>query len=357
VTRAYYHCPHCHGGTAPTDAALRLTDAALTPAACEVACLAGALSSFAEAAEVTLPRLAGLRLGESTVERAAESAGAELGRRLAAGETFGPARDWAWHRDAEGKTCAYVAVDATGVGQQGDGGAAAEGRMATVAMVYNPVPEARDRRARPDGPPPRFAARYVAGLGGLAALGEPLRRQAAQVGMDRAERWIALSDGGSGLEDWVRVNFGRVDAVILDFYHAAEYLGTLARALYPGDEVAREGWLSGWCHRLKHEGGPAVLEDLRPLEVRGGAAREAKAEVVRYFTNQGHRMDYPAYTAKGWAIGSGPVEAACKTVIGQRMKGSGMRWGEDGADAMSHLRALFKSGDRQWDAFWRPSPN
>jgi hypothetical protein len=100
-----------------------------------------------------------------------------------------------------------------------------------------------------------------------------------------------------------------------------------------------------------------VLEAPRGLEVRGRAAKEARSEVVRYFTNQAHRMDYPSYVAKGWAIGSGPVEAACKTVSGQRMKGSGMRWGADGADALCHLRALFKSGDRQWDAFWRPTPN
>ena len=357
VTRAYYHCPHCHSGTAPGDAVMRLPESALTPAAYEVTCLAGALSAFAEAAELTLPKMAGLRLAESTVERAAEAAGTDLGRRLAAGEVLGQARDWAWHKDAEGKTCAYVAVDATGVGQQGPGGTAAEGRMATVAMVYNPVPKVRARRARPEGTPPRFQARYVAGLGGAAALGEPLRRQAAQVGMDRAQRWIALSDGGNGLEDWVRANFGRVEAVILDFYHAAEYLGDLARALYPGDDQARETWLDGWCHRLKHEGGPAVLKALRDLEVRGRAAKEARAGVVRYFSNQAHRMDYPAYVTKGWAIGSGPVEAACKTVIGQRMKGSGMRWGVDGADALCHLRALFKSGDRQWDAFWRPTPN
>jgi hypothetical protein len=78
---------------------------------------------------------------------------------------------------------------------------------------------------------------------------------------------------------------------------------------------------------------------------------------VRYFTNQAHRMDYAVYVAKGWAIGSGPMEAACKTVVGQRMKGSGMRWGAAGADALCHLRALFKSGDRQWDAFWRPTLN
>jgi hypothetical protein len=357
LRRAYYYCPGCRAGSAPADAELRLSGEALTPAAREAVCLAGVLSSFAEAAATTLPKLAGLRPAESTVERATEAAGKDLGDRLAAGEGFGAARDWAWHRDAEGRTCAYVAIDATGVGQQGDGGAKADGRMATVAMVYNPVPEARDRRARPDGPTPRFRARYLAGLGGASALGDPLRRQAAQVGMDRAERWIGLSDGGAGLEDWLRANFGRLDAVILDFYHAAEYLGGLAKALHPGDEGAREAWLDAWCGRLKRAGGAAALEDLRALEVRGRAAREALAEVVRYFGNQVHRMDYPSYVAKGWAIGSGPIEAACKTVIGKRMKGGGMRWGEDGADEMCHLRALFASGEKQWDAYWHPDQN
>ena len=65
-------------------------------------------------------------------------------------------------------------------------------------------------------------------------------------------------------------------------------------------------------------------------------------------------MDYPSYLAKGWAIGSGPVESACKTVIGKRMKGGGMRWGEDGADEMCHLRALLSGRDKQWDAYWHP---
>jgi hypothetical protein len=336
---------------------LGLSADALTPAAREVVCLAGLLSSFAEGGTAALPKLTGLRVSESTVERTTEAAGRDVAARLAGGEVFGAKRDWAWHKDAEGKTCAYVSLDATGVGRQGPGGAKNEGRMVTVAMVYNPVPEVAARRARPDGPAPRFDVRYVAGSDGMAALGEPLRRQAAQVGMDRAQRWVALSDGGAGLEDWVRSNFGRVDAVILDFYHAAEYLGDLARALHPEEEDEREAWLGAWCHRLKHEGGAKVLEDLRALEVRGRAAAEALSVVARYFENQSHRMDYPSYVAKGWAIGSGPVESACKTVIGQRMKGAGMRWGEDGADSVSHLRALFKSGDKQWDAYWHPTSN
>jgi hypothetical protein len=322
-----------------------------------VVCLTGLLSSFAEASTTSLPKLAGLRVSESTVERITEAAGGDLGQRLTAGETFGAAKPWAWHKDAEGKTCAYVSLDATGVGQQGQRGAQAEGRMVTVAMIYNPVPDLPTRRARPDAPAPRFDVRYLAGLDGIATLGAPLRRQAAQVGMDRADRWIALSDGGAGLEDWLRVNFSRVEAVILDFYHATEYLGDLARALHPDDDEARQAWLCDWCHRLKHKGGAAVLEDLRGLELCSRAAVAALADVSRYFANQLHRMDYPRYVAKGWAIGSGPIESACKTVIGQRMKGAGMRWGQEGADCVGHLRALFKSGDRQWDAYWQPSPN
>jgi hypothetical protein len=265
---------------------------------------------------------------------------------------------WAWHKDAEGKTCAYVSLDLTGVGMQGPGGAAAEGRMAAVGMVYNPVPEDPARWATPRGRVPQFQARYVAGLGGQASLADPLRRQAAQVGMDRAERWVALSDAGAGLEELLRANFGRVEAVILDFCHAAEHLGDLGRALHPVDESTREDWLARWCHRLKHEGGGAVLEALRALPPDGReAVRKAHGEVVGYFENHVHRMDYPTYQAKGWAIGSGPIESACKTVIGKRMKNGGMRWGEDGADQMCHLRALFASGEKHWDAYWHPSRN
>jgi hypothetical protein len=161
VERAYYYCRHCRAGHCPRDAALGLGSAELTPGAEQAAALAGALASFADAVDKVLPKLAGLRLAESTIKRATERAGERVGQRLAAGATFGPARDRAWSADAEGKTCAYVSADLTGVGMQGPGGAAAQGRLAAVAMVYNP------------GHPGQ--ARYLAGLGPLAALGAPLR--------------------------------------------------------------------------------------------------------------------------------------------------------------------------------------
>ena len=79
----------------------------MTAGAAQAVSLAGVIVSFAEAADEVLGKLAGLKVSEATAQRATEAAGDELGRRLAAGETFGPARDWAWHKDAEGKSCAY----------------------------------------------------------------------------------------------------------------------------------------------------------------------------------------------------------------------------------------------------------
>jgi hypothetical protein len=322
--------------------ALRLAGGDLTPAAEELVSLAGLLTSFAEASEKVLPRLAGLRLAESTAERTAEAAGARLARRRACGETFGPARDWPWLKDARGRTCAYVSVDATGVGMQGANGAAAEGRMASVGLVFSPGERGRPARER-----------ALAGLYGLPELGEQLRRQAAQVGMDRAEVWVALTDGGAGLGDFMRVYFPRAECV-LDFYHAAEHLNDLAKALFPGDEAGASAAAGAWCHALKHEGGAAVLAALEAIDLRGrkGEVREAHRQVSGYVRNNLGRMDYPRYRANGWLIGSGHVEAACKAVVGQRLKGNGMRWGEAGADAVCHLRALFKSEKGQWDAFW-----
>jgi hypothetical protein len=352
IARHYYHCPGCRKGTSPRDAALGLGEHDLTPAADEAVSLAGLVDSFATGARKVLARLAGLHLSESTVQRVAESAGERVAEAQHAGRTFGPPTPWGWHKDADGKTVGYVSVDATGVGQQGPGGAKAEGRMVYVGMVYNPVPEDRARWADPNAKRhPDWKARYVAQLRPLGDLAQPLRRQAGQVGLDRADRVIALSDGGSGLEDFVRVNVPQVTAVILDFYHVAEYVSKLSKALHPGDESGANGWREATCEKLKARGGAAVLEEFRGLAVSGGAVA-VRDEVVGYFANQSHRMDYPTYRAHGWQIGSGPVESACKTVIGERMKGGGMRWGSDGADAISHLRALFCSADNQWGAFW-----
>jgi len=354
--RAYYHCTTCHAGHCPADDAFGLGTSDLTAGAEQLAVLFGTVASFAEAAKRLLPRASGLRPAESTVERATEAAGDRLGKALAEGRTLGVAADWAWPLDAAGKGVAYVSIDATGVPIQGPGGVEVEGRMAWVGKVFAPKPQAKPEPA--DRRTVEGHARYLAGLMSLDELAEPLRRQAAQVGMDRAERWVALSDCGSGVDDFLRVNFPRA-VRIADFYHVAEHLCDLAKAWHPGDPEAAKGLSDGWCHTLKHEGGPAVLKVLEGLDRAGRseAALEVDRQVRQYVGNHMDRMDYPRYVAAGWQIGSGHIEAACKTVIDERLKRSGMRWGEDGAGAVCHLRALFKGDADQWEAFWASSIN
>lgn len=341
--RAYYYCKQCGHGHFPWEAVLGLTSQDLTPAASELTSLAGLLSSFEEASQKVLPKLAGIRLSESTTERTTEAIGARVGEALAQGASFGPATPWNWQADATGQRCGYLSVDATGVGQQGPNGEKVEGRMATVGMVFN---------AAERGP---SQARYLAGLYTLDELGLQLRRQAGQVGLEGADVWIALTDGGAGLEEFMRINFPQA-ICILDFFHAAEHVNDLAKAWHPQDEEAARALGQQWCHTLKHAGGQALVTVLRELDLRkrSPAVREVHRQVLQYVENNVHRMDYPRYRARGWLIGSGHVEAACKTVVGQRLKGSGMRWSAAGADAVCHLRALFKSDPGQWEAFWHP---
>jgi hypothetical protein len=350
VRRAYYHCRRCRSGLTPWDQVLGLSPRFLTPAVAELAALAGALCSFALAAERTLRKMAGLRISESTLERTTEEAGGRVGQLLAKRIKFGPDRVWDWRRDAAGRSCAYVSLDATGVRRQGKKGAAREGRMAYVAAIYNPDSE---HDQRPKEPHP---ARYLAGFYELDELGIQLRRQAGQVGWDEAQQQIALSDGGSGLEPFLRSNFPRAE-VILDFWHAKEHLVELGQALWE-DQAQRQAWLDKVCRQLKHEGGAAVLAELEQTDPgKRPLVREAHRQTVQFFSNHQHKMDYPRYVARGWQIGSGPVESACRTVVGDRLKGGGMRWGDPGADALCHLRALFLSEPDQWDSFWRVHRN
>jgi hypothetical protein len=354
--RAYYYCRRCGRGYYPFDQHAGIPTHQLTPAVERLASLAGGVSpSFEKGAEL-LQEMSGVALSESTVERTTEDIGQRIAALLGQGITFGPRLVWCWRRDARGRTVAYLSIDATGTRQQGPGGRRAEGRMAYVGSVFNPVADKERVEPVPNRRREALQARYLSGLYALEEMGPLLRRLGERVGMEQAELWIALTDGGSGLEEFMQKNFNRPDLVlILDFYHAAAYLEKLAQALHPQDEEASRAQAEQWCSLLKAEGGAVTLAVLREWDWparKSVALREQLAEVLGYFENNVHRMEYPEYLAEGWHIGSGVVESACKTVVGQRLKGPGMRWGEEGAHALCHVRALYRSEKGQWHAFW-----
>jgi hypothetical protein len=354
--RCYYYCRRCGKGQYPFDRYAGIPAHQLTPAVERLTSLAGAVSpSFEKGAEL-LQEMSGVKLSESTVERTTEDVGMRIAGLLAAGITVGPRVTWEWRPDAKGRLVAYASIDATGTRQQGPKGAAAQGRMAYVGSIFNPVPDPELVQPVPNAKRQRLQARYLAGLYTLDDMGPLLRQLASRVGMEQAEVWIVLTDGGSGLEEFAEKNFNRPDLVlILDFYHAASYLEKLAKALHPQEEEKAQQQAQQWCHLLKTEGGALTLAVLRQWSWpprQSAALRAQRAEVESYFANNVHRMEYPEYQAEGWQIGSGVIESACKTVVGQRLKGAGMRWGEAGAHALCHVRALYRSEEGQWQAFW-----
>jgi hypothetical protein len=226
----------------------------LTPALERVASLAGAVADSLEKRAELLEEVGSIRVSKSTVERTTEDAGQPRAETVQAGSTLGPQADWPWHKDYEGQRGAYVELDPTRVRRQGEGGGPAEGRIAYLGMVCNPTPE----WAWPDEKPQPMEARYLAGLHHMEEFGPLLRTPAGDVGMDRTDRWIGLSDGGAGLEDRLGENSTCVVVFIIEFFRTAEKPTGLARLLYPQDEELAENQARRWRQLPKEEGG-AVL--------------------------------------------------------------------------------------------------
>ncbi len=167
--------------------------------------------------------------------------------------------------------------------------------------------------------------------------------------------YLGIADGAK--DNW---NFleQHTERQVLDFFHAAEYLPHLAAAAYPGktDNPRRERWLHDQRHRLQHEPGAvdtliAEAERLMRKRSLGKTVRENLHAASTYFTNQRDRMDYAGHVVDNLPIGSGVVEAACKTLVKQRLCGAGMRWKHRGAKIVLSLRALVHSTGR-WAQFW-----
>ena len=142
---------------------------------------------------------------------------------------------------------------------------------------------------------------------------------------------------------------------ILDFYHAAQHLSMAAEHLFGKASAKADRWYRSWRHKLRHEPGAvaglirSISYHRRKLPRRSERYRQASVE-LGYFRNNRDKMDYARYHAAGLIISSGPVEAAAKTIVGHRLKRSGMRWTRPGGQQILNLRVHVLSN--RWDAFW-----
>jgi hypothetical protein len=164
--------------------------------------------------------------------------------------------------------------------------------------------------------------------------------------------YIGIADGASANWEFLKKH---TSEQILDFYHASGYLGAVADALYPKEVKKQQQWLDEKCHQLKHDEGAAteLHEQMQQLAKQKHSSKigEKLHAAVTYFHNHVHQMDYAEYRSHNYPIGSGVTEAACKTVVKQRLCCSGMRWKEDGAAVVLSLRTLVLTANR-WNQFW-----
>ena len=169
--------------------------------------------------------------------------------------------------------------------------------------------------------------------------------------------YIGLGDGAS--DNWSFLA-PLTDRQVTDFFHASEYVGKAAAAMFVGKKRAAEkaAWIEDRLHRLKHKQGAAarLLKEMEEFDathtIRGKDRRRGFEAATTYFRNQKHRMKYSYHTDRCQPIGSGVTEAACKVLIKQRFCISGSRWKDKGASAVLSIRALKLTSGR-WNAFWK----
>lgn len=311
-----------------------------SPAVQSLTALAGALEPFGRADD-RLRRLAGLRLSASTCRRVTEGAGDALRQRHRDGEPVRAERPAAWDftlPDQNGQsfsgTVAYLGLDAFAVPTRRGGGV--DWRMLYVGLWYDP------RKG------------HTVYLSDFEVVANWMRRCAVACGLGVAETLVALTDGGNGLERVLRQAFSEAVVFVLDYYHAAERLHAFGGLLHGHDPGAARAWAEEAKGVLWERGGRDLRDWLRGLRLPRKATeelREGLRGLLGYVQSNVHRMDYPAYRARGWDVGSGPTEAGCK-VLGGRLKGAGMRRCASASEQVAALRALYASGDGLWDAFW-----
>jgi hypothetical protein len=165
--------------------------------------------------------------------------------------------------------------------------------------------------------------------------------------------YIGIADGAKNNWKFLQQH---TDRQLLDFYHVTEYLAEVSYAAYPTNNAKRETWLHTHCKQLKHEAGSVnqIISEMEKLSQKTSLTKktmEKLSSALTYFKNHNNMMDYATHINEKLPIGSGVTEAACKTLVKQRLCASGMRWKEKGAKTILSLRALVQSKGR-WQQFW-----
>jgi hypothetical protein len=340
IERDYYYEAHRQEGHCPADAALGL-EGLCTPALARLMCRAAAEQSYQEGSR-DLAEYGGIEVDERQIQRVVLRIGPDVAPWLE-GHAGNPKAVPVMYISCDGTGAPMRKEELTGrKGKQPDG--TAKTREVKLGAVF--TQHTRDEKGRPIRD--HQSTTYVGGFDKAQDFALVLRQEAMRRGVGKAQQVVFLSDGAAWTEELQRQNF--VQAVsILDFYHGAERIHTLAKAIDP-DEVAAKKRAGNWIRSLLKDKVGEVIAQARKLLPRNREKRKVAIEQIDFLDTHQARMLYGTYRKKGWFIGSGVIEAGCKTVVGKRLKQSGMFWSEPGASSVLQFRTILLSG--RFDAFW-----
>jgi len=347
LERDYYYNEAKGEGHYPADAALGL-EGSNTPALARLACLEAADEKSYQKAEEHLRETGGIHMCARQIERLVQPVGA-------AAQTWQEREALKPLPGSKAAPIMYVSGDASGVpmrkeelegraGKQPDG--SAKTRMAYLGCVF--TQHQRDEKGHPIRD--HDSTTYVSSFSPIEEFGPMLRQEAIRRGLALALQVVLLIDGAAGLANMGRLCFPTAIQIV-DFYHALEHAGKVLVALLGSKEHPDyKRRLGRWARQLLNDRVERLITEARQ-ECAGKSQAQAVEDELGYFVNNVERMQYGTFRRQGFFIGSGVVEAGCKTVIGARCKQSGMFWSEPGAENILALRCIHAS--RRLDDFWK----
>jgi hypothetical protein len=347
LLRPWYLCSHCHNGQCPVDCELDIENSDHSPGVRRMQALVGQEVPFDHGRE-QMKMLAGLEVTAKSVERTAEAIGADIAgnEQRAIGKAV--------QLDLPvilGKPIPilYVQMDGTGVpvvkketeGRKGKtGGQPAHTREVKLGCVFTQAAWDQEGYAIRDPD----STTYTGAIEAAEAFGQRLYLEAWNRGWSRAQKKVVMGDGAEWIWNLAEQHFPCA-VQIVDLYHARQHLWELARRLHPNDLAKQKAWIKVHQKRLLDKGKiEKLVLSLRSIESTNTEVLEKIRSEADYFERNAERMRYPKFRRQHLFVGSGVIEAACKTVIGPRLKQSGMFWTVRGANSIIALRCCHLNG-------------
>lgn len=350
VARAYYYDRGGNVGYCPKDKALDIEGTSLSPGVRRIMGRVGAYRPFGLGHE-DIKEMAGIDVTAKEVERVSHKLGCEA-EEFMKEEGEKSSLDKVIPIKTVSKM--YICMDGTGVpvvkaevfGRRGKGeDGQAKTREAKLGCIFTQTTvDEEGKPVRDEG-----STSYVGAIETAEEFGRRVYAEAKGRGIDRAETVSVIGDGAPWIWNIADEHFYGATQII-DLYHAREHYWNVMRAVFGNDKKKMNSWAERRRRELDEGEVEKVIKAIELLPLFTEYEREVCEREISYFEKNKERMQYDDFRRRGLFVGSGVVEAGCRTVIGQRLKQSGMHWSVRGANNIIALRCCFLSN--RWEDFW-----